>query len=683
MRIQNEDIKSLAQLQAAGGQKKQLPSSDKIFIDYFGVAKTLGEAIGERLIHGQPLMLRQGYPPSSSLYLEPSISKTIEGTAKAHSPVKSQIFNIPLSSIDFQTGATSGVQFDFSIPTGVYGWFTRAGLTLLASGVIKIIFSPPDAVFQNLLNPGALFAKGGLPLGYLELEYTDDTKLKSMGAPDQVILNFSNGRNTITIFGSGSGGAGSGDANSILETLKNHFSDSLYDYLTPNIFSTEQETLIEYYSTAKYDVANENVKFSVIGDTLRTKDLVDNEFREEKKLITEIDAMVFWSKLGVDPLFTLEATRDNGYNWNPVDMKRVGNSEAFHGSLVFPAPVLLTTFAEFIVSGAPSNDLSFTDTLAKVSTRISGTYGPTDLKAVMKLKIHGIIKTGSPSGTILASLVKNSTVIPGTPGEVYDDFILSFPPIHIASLGATTDIELEIPLTALPLIDFGYHVVLETDDAYRASYNAINSKITLRNKVNGPAFSASKTVSGQWVSGINPFSFSLKGIDLVTQLRVVSGTENVYLDALALFYGRVPSQAVTSKPASQIFSFSGSEDRTVFEIGNFTVEPSLLRAYDVGNGLVYRNGVFSCQGQTILFSHGQFLSPSETITLIFEQQPEGGTAFDLSNENSQLLAANFLGSTDSGIDRSQPGRGIFLRRPDGVLVELTVDANNNIAIYTV
>ena len=40
-----------------------------------------------------------------------------------------------------------------------------------------------------------------------------------------------------------------------------------------------------------------------------------------------------------------------------------------------------------------------------------------------------------------------------------------------------------------------------------------------------------------------------------------------------------------------------------------------------------------------------------------------------------------MGSTDPTIDRSSPGKGIYLRRPDGTLREITIDNNDDIALY--
>jgi hypothetical protein len=103
--------------------------------------------------------------------------------------------------------------------------------------------------------------------------------------------------------------------------------------------------------------------------------------------------------------------------------------------------------------------------------------------------------------------------------------------------------------------------------------------------------------------------------------------------------------------------------------------------YDVNSGQVYRFGAFTVNGQSVQFDDGQFLSPGETLTLVFDQT--AGSAYDNSDVNALLLATNHLGSTDATIDKSAAGRGIFLRRPDGTLREITINDNDEIEIYSV
>lgn len=68
----------------------------------------------------------------------------------------------------------------------------------------------------------------------------------------------------------------------------------------------------------------------------------------------------------------------------------------------------------------------------------------------------------------------------------------------------------------------------------------------------------------------------------------------------------------------------------------------------------------------------------EALGLFYEQEP-GEVAVDNSNA---LLTDNHLGSTNPQYDRSVPGQGIFLRRPDGTLREIAIDNDDNIVVYS-
>lgn len=61
---------------------------------------------------------------------------------------------------------------------------------------------------------------------------------------------------------------------------------------------------------------------------------------------------------------------------------------------------------------------------------------------------------------------------------------------------------------------------------------------------------------------------------------------------------------------------------------------------------------------------------------------EDGVEF-IGTNGDQLLSDNHLGSLTSGVDRSIAGRGIFLRRPDGTLREITINDNDEIEIFSV
>lgn len=162
----------------------------------------------------------------------------------------------------------------------------------------------------------------------------------------------------------------------------------------------------------------------------------------------------------------------------------------------------------------------------------------------------------------------------------------------------------------------------------------------------------------------------------------ITASASSKLEGYGIFYDKELSANVASGSLNiEVFEFSGSLNTYQFTLTKFVPHPDLLKVYDVNTGQVYDYGAFTFSGQTVVFDSGQFYQPGQTIKLRFIQME--GTAFDNSDVNALLMASNHLGSTDTSIDRSIAGRGIFLRRPDGMLREICIDNSDNIIIYSV
>lgn len=136
------------------------------------------------------------------------------------------------------------------------------------------------------------------------------------------------------------------------------------------------------------------------------------------------------------------------------------------------------------------------------------------------------------------------------------------------------------------------------------------------------------------------------------------------------------------RPEHFIYVGGALNSSNEFLLTRFMPDPDTLSVYCVETGQVFKYGAFSLNGNKVIFPEGTFDNGGiETeYTLIFDQTQ--GASFDNSDQNAALLAANFLGSTNPSIDRSQAGRGIFLRSPNGTLYEITVDNDGNLAVYS-
>jgi hypothetical protein len=235
-------------------------------------------------------------------------------------------------------------------------------------------------------------------------------------------------------------------------------------------------------------------------------------------------------------------------------------------------------------------------------------------------------------------------------------------------------------MLSTPLAAGTYHLVLETDLAYKNSFSAGVHEIAVR--VESAGTPVSRIYNGSaWSAGTGQWVYEIEGRLLDLRIKITSSAADVRIDALGILYNQTLSGVATGVKPRQVFTFSGNLNNTEFTLTNFVPDADLLRVYDVVTGLTYRYGAFSLDGQKVIFDSGQFFSPGNLITLVFDQT--NGGSYDNSDANAVLLASNHLGSTDPNYDRSVAGRGIFLRRPDGVLRELTIDNTDQVAIYSV
>ena len=160
-----------------------------------------------------PLKLLANFPTANSkVFLSDSSVVSSDGANKTIPPIKRKVFS-SLSNIwiDFQASGSDRVSDVFMLDITYWPQFSTTGsfryacLTLTNNGKVRIDFSPESSSILGLEDPGAFFAKGGLPLGYLLLQATDNSsKFKTAGSISSIIENFG-----IYRFGSG-GGTGQG-----------------------------------------------------------------------------------------------------------------------------------------------------------------------------------------------------------------------------------------------------------------------------------------------------------------------------------------------------------------------------------------------------------------------------------------------------------------------------------------
>lgn len=234
------------------------------------------DAIAQEL--DAPLRLRATFPTADAkLNFEPSIIPAADGANKSMAPIKSQVYTLPASTVDFQTQITTGATFVLAWPsTNTVGYFRRVGFTLIGNGTIQALFSEENVALVGLVNPGTLFVKSGVALGFLDIECTDNTtigKYKTAASASDIIENAK-----IYRFASGSGGgSGSGNVNDFETYMALRLQESYYQFATNVVFEVSEQALVNS-STASYNLVDATYDFSVIAQNLITEQLFNTSF---------------------------------------------------------------------------------------------------------------------------------------------------------------------------------------------------------------------------------------------------------------------------------------------------------------------------------------------------------------------------------------------------------------------
>ena len=213
-RIQKEDVKSLGEV---GGDHGSLIQDTQIAASSLP-GKTLSEALSSGLFPGVddgPLRMYAGAPADAILRFSPSVARAPDGAAKAPLPVENFVVNSPLTTINFQTGVTSGAAFKYSgsvlasLPASTAGMYRRFVFAIASDSSISIDWGTEQVSKAGLENPGQLYKSvKGLPVGYLDTVATETGstgKYKTAGSTGNVIESAPGGVPALFRFSGGGG----------------------------------------------------------------------------------------------------------------------------------------------------------------------------------------------------------------------------------------------------------------------------------------------------------------------------------------------------------------------------------------------------------------------------------------------------------------------------------------------
>lgn len=608
-----------------------------------------------------------------------AVSKTVPDGTEYGIQLKNLLLDFGGAQIDFDTGdvyeedgiTSLGINFTpATIAAGQYRWYS---VTLLPNAVtldnkitgqLLIIPASIDGASPTLA-PKAAFASSGIQLGEVVVQ-------ESAGSITNIL------QNAIVQLSTAGSGSGSGDANELLERIKDRLINSPFEWAEPNIFLTDEDDKIGS-ATATFDVANTLYKFTGIGQNIVSIQSLDAEFLTEEKDLNSVELIAFWNPGFIDSNATYEVSRNGGVDWFAVTMDRVGlTTDTFRGILNFAQDTTFISMHEWALADATAYRELNATTLQAIGQRFDVASGTEE---VLQRDILYINKVGSPVGYTYVQLVLDDGG--GQPSTDLLDVVAQAQVLN-SSLSAGDN---AVTLTwGANIVQAGtYHYVIATDAAYKTGFSAGVDSVRARVDASAPIgpFGINELISSVWTANVTEsLIYRIEGRPLDLRVRITSSATNVQLKGYGILYGR-QAQVVEGIKNREVQSFDGTVNNyNTFTLSNFLPDPDLLKVYHVETGQVYRLGTggFALNGYQVIFAADTF-NGLGTVTLVFDQLD--GTSFDNSDSNAALLAANFLGSTDASIDRSQNGRGLFLRRPDGTLREITIDNTDNIVVYSV
>ncbi len=586
-------------------------------------------------------------------------------------PIASKYTALVASTLDVSTGVVTG---DFQTgqpiaPSMSVGEYIAVALELRTDKKWYLVWGIPQVVKINTL------AEANSPV------FSPSSPLKRAiivlqkgGAGD---WSFSNPSETDLInLQMGGGGTGSGDANSIVEDYKDYLDQSGYEFWSAMVFSIDEEAKNDIVNTtASFSIADGVMDFTTSSQIVTSINLLNSDFLDERSDIVKVDVILNYAEGEVDSAPILALSRNGGNEYQTVTISRIDNTNTYQGSLYFSEESTYQTLEEYSSAFLASEQAL---TATSTNTKLSQEFITSGSAVVTEIEVY-INKTGSPAGTLYVEVVQDSS---GSPSEAADRMIIQTLPVDITSLTAGINI---VTLNASGAIITGattYHISFRTDTAYKSSYVASTTQIGVETDSSSPTIAHMKQWNGATWSTISGSSAGYKITGRSLDLRVkVTASMISALKGLCVFYYEQP-MASTKWSNVEVKTVNTSADTTVFTINKYIVDRDFLEVFYAEKGLVYRFPAFQVAGNTITFPSGTFYElPATTGTIIFDQNQ--GCAFDNSDLNGAIIAANHLGSVDSGLDRSVAGRGLFLRKPNGTLREICIDDNDNIVIYSV
>lgn len=515
----------------------------------------------------------------------------------------------------FESDGTTPLGINFTPPTVAASQWRWLSVTLVANTLgsdnrlslqVLVIPASADGATQDAA-PRASFATG-IPLGQVAIQRNaGDTEFEDVGYSNIVQLGV----------GSGSG-SGGGSGSSFLSVLENTLALSPFCYLTPSVFSLDEDELIDPSSTGAFSVANSTFSFSAATETLVSVNLVDEEFINQLRNTKKVKVVAQWDLDNIDTGATYEVRRSaDDADYQTVTMERVGETDVYEGVLT------LEDIESVFDFDATNNTASGTQALTDVAGGFDTLQTPVDAGAdvvVIKPISLDITKNGSATGNYFVKLVKDDGGNPSTdPNDIVWES--AFRSIDDLSAGLNS-ITIDAPDTTV--ITGDNWLVIGTDQDYKTAYTSNSSdNITFD------------------VDGSSQVNSTVEGYALNLQLRITASAAAELKSFGVLYDEDFGNTPVNIQKNVEYFSFSLDSAPASITLTKFLPDPRIVKIFDLRRGQVYAadRDTFTVSGNDLVFSADLFddpLDPNREVRLKVEQIE--GNGFDNADQNAQSIA---------------------------------------------
>lgn len=428
----------------------------------------------------------------------------------------------------------------------------------------------------------------------------------------------------------GASGSGGGGGASLEEDIKRRLVLSPFTYATANIFEVDKATKVDGASTGVFSPADSAFELDAAETMISTQNL-DPEFLGDELDVSSAEVYLKWLTGNIDTAATYELSRDGGNEYQAVTMTRIGNTNAFRGIHTFDEESANQNLDTYDVSNADNTGV-LTDT---GNNQARGQeFTPSTTRVWKEIDVY-VNKLGSPLGTFKVKVVRDDT---GKPSTSPADIVSESDPVSISALGSGNQTA-NVSVPAMVLANSTkYWWIVETDAAYKASFNSGVDELRLRVDASTPTIPNSVEWNGTvWATvSNNALTFLAKGREHDLRLRV-TGSTTALIEGYGVYYGFIPGVTTSSKKKRDTFFFTGDENRTDFLL-SWTPDPDLMVAYDPLRGQTYvaAEGVFRVDGQTLKFEPDFFDFPGESILL--EVRENDASSYDNSDQNANAIA---------------------------------------------